>query len=64
MDPRILTDIHLEQFKQHLITSEKSPHTVEKYVCDVRAFAAFLDDREVTKDYAEAFKQKLFETAS
>ena len=61
MNPRILTDVHLEQFKQHLITNEKAAHTVEKYVRDVRAFAAFLDGRAVTKDLAVAFKQQLLE---
>ena len=61
MNLRILTDAHLEQFKQHLITNEKAAHTVEKYVRDVRAFAAFLDGRAVTKDLAVAFKQMLLE---
>ena len=62
MNPRILTDTHLEQFKQHLISNEKSPHTVEKYVRDVRVFAAFLDGRTVTKDLAIAFKQQLLDS--
>ena len=61
MNLRILTDAHLEQFKQHLITNEKAAHTVEKYVRDVRAFAAFLDGRAVTKDLVVAFKQQLLE---
>ncbi len=62
MNLRILTDVHLEQFKQHLITNEKAAHTVEKYVRDVRAFAAFLDGRAITKDLAVAFKQQLLES--
>ena len=61
MNPRILTDVHLEQFKQHLITNEKAAHTVEKYIRDVRAFAAFLDGRAVTKELTVAFKQQLLE---
>lgn len=61
MNPRILTDNHIEQFKQHLVSSEKSPHTIEKYVRDVRAFTAFLDRRAVTKELTVAFKQQLLE---
>lgn len=61
MNQRILSDNHIEQYKQHLITNEKVAHTVEKYVRDVRAFAAFLDGRAVTKDLAVAFKQQLLE---
>ena len=61
MNLRILTDAHLEQFKQHLITNEKSPHTVEKYIRDARAFAAFAGERAVTKELAVAYKQALTE---
>ena len=62
MNTRILTDTHLDQFQQHLITNEKAAHTVEKYIRDVRVLAAFLDGRAVTKELTVAFKQTLLDS--
>ena len=39
----------LEQFKQHLISGEKSAATVEKYLRDAAAFLRFVQDAEITK---------------
>lgn len=59
MEGRFLTEEKIIQFKQHLISEEKSANTIEKYLRDVRAFADFLSGREATKELAIAYKQKL-----
>ena len=59
MEGRFLTEEKIIQFKQHLISEEKSANTIEKYLRDVRAFAGFLYGREVTKENAVGYKQKL-----
>ena len=59
MEGRFLTEKRIEEFKQHLISEEKSANTIEKYLRDVRVFAVFLAGREVTKEHAVAYKQKL-----
>ena len=61
MEGRFLTEEKIIQFKQHLISEEKSVSTVDKYLRDVRVFAVFLEGREVTKEIAVAYKQKLVE---
>ena len=59
MEGRLLTEKKIEEFKQHLISEEKSENTVDKYLRDARAFAFFLSGREVTKELTVAYKQKL-----
>ncbi len=59
MEGRFLTKKRIQEFKQHLFSEEKSANTIEKYLRDVRAFADFLAGREVTKEIAVAYKQKL-----
>ena len=61
MKGRFLTAKALEQFKQHLISEEKSVNTIEKYLRDVRSLAAFLNGCEVTKEQVIAYKQKLID---
>lgn len=61
MKGRFLTEESLEQFKQHLISEEKSVATVEKYNRDGNAFMCFLDGREITKELVIKYKQKLID---
>ena len=49
-------------FEQHLITEEKSAATVEKYIRDVRAFAVWAADAEVSKTTVLAYKATITET--
>ncbi len=49
----------LEAYKEHLEKEEKSKATTEKYVRDVRAFLRFIENREITKEEALAYKQHL-----
>lgn len=51
----------LEQFAGHLAQEEKSVHTVEKYMRDIRKFIGFLGYREITKELAIAYKKNLAE---
>lgn len=48
-------------FKEELLREEKSAYTVEKYMRDVAAFAAFAGDRELSKAVSQAWKQALLD---
>ena len=61
MNEPTITERQLEAFCQNLIIDEKSAATVEKYLRDVRAFAAFLADAPITKEGAIAYKNYLRE---
>ena len=61
MTGRFLTADRISAFKQYLISEEKSDNTIEKYLRDVKAFAVFLEDREISKDLSIAYKQKLID---
>ena len=41
---------HIQAYADHLRLEEKSAATVEKYLRDVRAFARWLEGREITKE--------------
>ncbi len=49
----------LLRFGAHLRESEKAGATVEKYIRDVRGFAAFLGGREISKPLAIEYKRHL-----
>lgn len=59
MKGRILTSEAIDCFKKHLREEEKSENTIEKYLRDVRAFAAYLSGIEVTKETVLAYKSRL-----
>lgn len=59
MKGRILTSKAIGCFKKHLREEEKSENTIEKYLRDVRAFAAYLNSSEITKEAVIAYKNKL-----
>ena len=61
MEERYLTEELICTFREHLVMEEKSGHTVEKYIRDIRAFSAFLNGRAVTKEMVMAYKQRLLE---
>ena len=54
-----ITEQTLGEFKEHLIKSEKSRATVEKYVHDAAAFKSWLGEREVDKDVILEYKAHL-----
>ena len=54
-----LTGAQISAFEEQLRADERSSGTIEKYLRDVRAFAAWLDGRAVTKELAAAWKGDL-----
>ena len=62
MKGRILTKEIISDFKEHLILEERSTATVEKYIRDVKAFLAFVNGAEVTKEVVIEYKKHLQET--
>ena len=61
MEGRIIKPEIVERFQKYLAEEEKSNATVEKYIRDVRAFAAYTNDAEVTKEAVIGYKQHLLD---
>ena len=61
MKGRIITAKTIAEFKEHLILEERSAATVEKYIRDVKAFAAYAENNEITKETVIAYKKHLQE---
>lgn len=59
MEPRKITEETLTAFARQLGEEERSPATLEKYLREVRQFAAFLGGREVTRELAAAWREEL-----
>ncbi len=49
----------LENFRIHLKMEEKSQNTIDKYIRDVKAFAEYVGEMEITKEISIAYKQQL-----
>ena len=56
-----VTSARIEAFAQYLRDQERSAATIEKYVHDVRALAAFLNGREISKGLLLEWKEALIE---
>lgn len=54
-----LTPRKFQAYRQYLTTEEKSPATMEKYLRDVRAFALWLDGRQISKEICAEWKSNL-----
>ncbi len=52
----------ISEFEDYLLEEEKSGATVEKYLRDIRSFAAFLGGREVSKSGIIAYKKQIAES--
>ena len=59
MKGRILTEKQIAKFAAYLKREEKSENTIEKYIRDVRTFAASIGETEITKETVIAYKNKL-----
>lgn len=59
MKGRILTDKKIRNFERFLREEERSKNTIEKYLRDVRVFAAEQNGAEITKETVIAYKNKL-----
>ena len=49
-ESRSITEQSIQQFEKYLVREEKSMITIAKYIRDVRVFAGFVGEREVTKE--------------
>ena len=59
MKGRIITASIISNFKNYLQNEEKSTNTIEKYIRDVRTFADYVNNLDVTKEMVIAYKNKL-----
>ena len=59
MQGRILSERQIAEFAVYLYGEEKSENTIEKYLRDVRAFAAYVGNAEITKEIVIAYKNNL-----
>ena len=51
--------MNIEEFKNHLISDEKSESTVSRYVRDVTSYITWLDGREMSKELMIQYKAEL-----
>ena len=61
MSEQKLTQHQIQSYAQQLRMEEKSPATVEKYLRDLRAFAAWTDGRKISKELTAEWKAHLVE---
>ena len=61
MEKQIITEKMIDEFKEYLILAERSDATIEKYIRDVKAFAAYAQNTSVTKETVIAYKKYLQE---
>lgn len=61
MKGRFITAKAIAEFKEDLILEERSATTVEKYIRDVKAFAAYAQNGTITKETVIAYKKDLQE---
>ena len=59
MMERRLTAERIAAFEQYLRTEERATGTIEKYLRDVRAFALWLESREVTRETGTGWREHL-----
>lgn len=59
MKGRNLTENQIAAFAVYLKSEEKSENTVEKYIRDARAFAAYIGESEITKETVISYKNNL-----
>lgn len=61
MEGRIITTKMIVEFKGHLILEERSDATIQKYVRDVKALAAYAQNSTITKEIVITYKKYLQE---
>lgn len=61
MQKRFITTSILAAYKEYLISEERSPATIEKYIRDVAAFAEYVQISEITKDAVLAYKRQIMQ---
>lgn len=61
MEGRLLIADAIEKFQAHLAEEECSQATIEKYMRDIRTFAACLSHKKLTKEVVIEYKQNLID---
>ncbi len=61
MEGRVITAKMIAEFKEHLILEERSVATIQKYIRDVKAFTAYVQNSAITKERVIAYKKYLQE---
>lgn len=61
MKGRYVTAKAIAEFKEHLILEERSEITIAKYIRDVKAFAKYTQNSDITKETVIAYKKHLQE---
>lgn len=61
MEEKTIKVVEIQDFIRHLLEDEKSSATVQKYLRDVKAFADFLDKRELSKQEVIEYKKHISE---
>lgn len=59
MKKRIVSTAQIAAFKTLLVSEEKSAATTEKYIRDVKAFAEYMQNNEITKESVLAYKKHI-----
>ena len=59
MKKRIVSTAQIAAFKALLVSEEKSTATTEKYIRDVKAFAEYMQNNEITKESVLAYKKHI-----
>lgn len=59
MKKRIVSTAQIAAFKTLLVSGEKSAATTEKYIRDVKAFAEYMQNNEITKESVLAYKKHI-----
>ena len=59
MKKRIVSAAQIAAFKVLLVSEEKSAATTEKYIRDVKAFAEYMQNNEITKESVLAYKKHI-----
>lgn len=59
MKERVLTEKQIVAFAEYLKSEERSKNTVTKYIRDVKAFAVYVGNAQVTKEIVISYKSKL-----
>ncbi len=61
MKGRFITAKAIAEFREHLILEERSEMTIEKYICDIKAFSVYTQNTVVTKETVISYKKHLQE---
>lgn len=59
MEQRVIKSGHISGFENYLRLEERSNHTIEKYLRDIRAFICFIGNSEISKELVISYKQHL-----